>query len=227
MKRRIKINGLFLFIFTVISLAFHKLFSGNWRYEFLDEIFDVIGISFICLGFLLRISGRGHKSEVSKNGRQLVSDGPYSLVRNPMYLGIFMIGFGIILFLWKWWIIFIFVILFFIRFLPQIKREEKLLHANFTKDYELYCQKSPRLFPNLSLLWKEDIKEYLPLKYKWIKKELLSLITVIAIAFIFELHEDISHYGRYEYIKESILLINVVLYFILLFLFLLKRKKSM
>lgn len=227
MKRRIKINGIFLFIFIVIFLSFHKFFSGHWKYEFLDEILDIIGLSLLCLGFLLRISSRGHKSEKSEGGRRLVLDGPYSFVRNPMYLGIVMIGTGIILFLSKWWLVFIFILLFFIRFLPQIKKEEYMLNKHFGSMYQQYCKRTPRLFPNIAVFFRKDISEILLLRYHWIKKEIVTIVAILGAIFLIELHEDVSHYGKIEYIKETFLLLNVLTCFILLFLFLLKRKECL
>jgi len=225
MKRRIKINGIFLFIFIIVFLSFHKFFAGHWKYEFLDEILDIIGLSLICLGFLLRISSRGYKSEDSKGGNFLVVTGPYSFVRNPMYLGIVMIGTGILLFISKWYLVFIFILLFVIRYLPQIKKEEQMLNSRFGSMYQQYCQRVPRLFPNILVFLKEDIRELLPIKYRWIKKEIPTIIATVAVIFIIELHDDVSHYGKIEYIKETFFLLNVLVCFILLSLFLLRQKE--
>jgi len=82
----------------------------------------------------------------------------------------------------------------------------------------------PRLFPNLVIIFRKDIRDILPLRYSWIKKEIVAFAVVIGIVIIIELYEDISYYGKIEYIKESILLLNVFIYFILLFLFLWRKR---
>ncbi|MCD6229064.1 MAG: hypothetical protein J7K17_06310 [Candidatus Omnitrophica bacterium] len=47
-----------------------------------------------------------------------------------MYLGIFLIGLGVVLAIFKLWVFLLFLLLFLIFYLPQIIREEKELSLN-------------------------------------------------------------------------------------------------
>ena len=97
MKKRLKINGIIIF-FIVLLIAFSPgiFFRKEIVPTYWDEIAEIFGIAVILLGQIIRVSGRGYKAEKSKNGRALIQDGPYAISRNPMYLGILLIGIGII-----------------------------------------------------------------------------------------------------------------------------------
>jgi protein-S-isoprenylcysteine O-methyltransferase Ste14 len=82
-------------------------------------------------------------------GHELITQGPYHLVRNPIYLGMFgmMLAFGLSLAVWPALIgaIVIFLIGTFIR----IRSEEKLLRATFGAQFEDYAQRVPAFLPGL------------------------------------------------------------------------------
>jgi hydrogenase maturation factor HypF (carbamoyltransferase family) len=80
--------------------------------DILDDTMEIFGIALILLGQIFRVSGRGYKAEQSQQGQVLIEGGPYILVRNPMYLGILLIGLGIVLMLFNWWVICFFIIFF-------------------------------------------------------------------------------------------------------------------
>ena len=103
MKKRIGIQGFLLFLAMLMSVLLSKVIFPKWQQKILDEVLNCIGISVILTGFLFRISARGYKSEGSDNGKKLITDGPYSLMRHPMYFGTLLIGAGSILVLFAWW----------------------------------------------------------------------------------------------------------------------------
>lgn len=94
MKKRIKIQGFLIFLATLATISLSKFVFPHWKKEPWDEFLDVVGIGLVLFGFLFRITARGYKQEKSYNGKLLVKDGPYAMVRNPMYFGTFMIGTG-------------------------------------------------------------------------------------------------------------------------------------
>ena len=81
--------------------------------------------------------------------QKVITTGPYSIVRHPMYLGALIILFGVPLALGSWWgllLLIPFALIFIIRLLD----EEKLLSENLP-GYDEYHQKVRyRLIP---LLW--------------------------------------------------------------------------
>ena len=85
-----------------------------------------------------------------KKSRQLVTDGPYALCRNPLYLFSFLLGAGMTLILQNA-AVFAFFSVFFLAFhLMAISREERNLTEIFGAAYLDYCRQVPRLIPTLS-----------------------------------------------------------------------------
>jgi protein-S-isoprenylcysteine O-methyltransferase Ste14 len=203
MKKRLKINGLVIFLATVLLASFPALFLRRDVIRSFDTVAEIFGIALILLGQLIRVSARGFKSEYSKNGNVLIKGGPYSLVRNPMYLGIFLTGLGVVLMLFEWWVAGIFIVFFVIRYILLIFQEEKKLKSLFPESYHVYCKDVPhRIRPSISALLEKDISEYLPLKPKWIKKEIGPIILVLFLVLLVESWEDIKHSGMGEYLRE-------------------------
>src|SRR3989344_8541806 len=149
MKKRVQADSAIL-CFLIILTGFLYLYPQFYSRDlFNDDILDFIGVLVILKGTYVRMAARGHKKSFSKSGHGLVTSGLYQLVRNPMYLGSFLLGSGFILIVWPWWGLLIFAALFYARFNKQIAKEEKLLTGHFGKEYEQYAKKVPRLFPGL------------------------------------------------------------------------------
>ena len=217
MKRRLKINGVIMFLATVLLAVFPAVFFNHENFHSKDTVLEILGVALILLGQLVRISARGFKSENSQNGHTLIQTGPYSMVRNPMYLGIFLIGLGVVLMLFKLWVIFIFIAFFTVRYILLIRSEEKKLRLLFSGTYALYCSKVPRrVFPSINELIFNDIREYLPLKFKWIRKEIGSVIAVLFLVILIESFVDIRNGNIVEYFKELAWLGVVIFLFICL-----------
>ena len=223
MKRRLRINGVIIFCVFLLVTAFPNIFFRNDKAAHLNAVAKVCGIAFILLGQILRVSGRGYKSEHSQNGEVLIQGGPYAVVRNPMYLGILLIGVGIVLMLFKWWVVCIFLLAFILRYLMLTFKEEKKLSALFSKDYRDYCKRVPRILPSITTIMKTDIVEYLPLKFQWIKKESGAILAVLLLTLFLISWEDIKNAGLNAYIKEAITIIATVILFICLVIYLSRR----
>ncbi len=86
-------------------------------------------------------SGYIHKDKV------LARDGPYSFVRNPLYLGSFLVGLGISL-LGGWIWVMIFVVFFLVTYTNLILYEEEKLEKIFGEEFIQYRESVPRLFPD-------------------------------------------------------------------------------
>ena len=203
MKRRLKINGLVMFLATIILAIFPAVFFRKYSSGAINIFAEIFGITFILLGQLIRVSARGFKSDNSKNGSGLVKAGPYSLVRNPMYLGIILIGFGAVLMFFRPWAIIIFLCFFAVRYVLLIHKEERKLKLLFSKEYANYCKDVPhRLFPSLNELLDRGIYEYLPLKLKWVRKEIGSIVGVLSLVILVEAWEDLRYGGFQVYLME-------------------------
>jgi protein-S-isoprenylcysteine O-methyltransferase Ste14 len=80
-------------------------------------------------------------------GHQLITGGPYALVRHPMYVGILMAGLGGML-LYRTWT-FVFFALNFLGLILRARREEEALAAEFGDHWLDYCRRVPRWVPRL------------------------------------------------------------------------------
>lgn len=204
----------------MISILLSKFVFLHWKEEPLDELFDAVGIVIILSGFLLRISARGYKEEKSNSGMNLVKDGPYYLMRHPMYFGTLLIGSGIISALFELWTFAIFLLIYFLIYIPQINKEEKAFFRRFGEEYKVYCKATPKYFPKFRV----NFREYLPLKLAWIKKELFSLTAVIGTILAIEVWEDLKAFGYNEFPQELLELFVIILFFAMISYFFLRRE---
>lgn len=223
MKKRLKINGIIMSVTFVLVAVFPAIFfrQGAKSVTFWDQVAEMFGVACILLGQILRVSSRGFKAENSRNGNALIEAGPYSLVRNPMYLGIFFIGLGVVLMLFRWWALILFTIIFAIRYILLMFEEENKLIALFPEAYPAYCKKVPqRIKPSLRALLYRDISEYLPVKIAWIRKEIGTILAVLLPVLLIESWVDIKSRGINLYLQESTGVFAVIILFLCLIVYL-------
>lgn len=127
----------------------------NFRYLIFIDIFifllHIIKPSFLLSGFLLSLFGEFIQiwsfASLEKN-TTLAFRGPYSLTRNPMYIGRFFLLFGIVLLVGEIWIIIVFVMIYYFYVTNRVRREEKRLLEIFQEDYQSYCSTVKRFVPS-------------------------------------------------------------------------------
>lgn len=202
MKKRLKINGIIMVCAGLAVVIFHgvflrKYFSGVW-----ENCLQVLGFALIFLGQIIRVSARGYKVEHSDQSQALIQGGPYQVVRNPMYLGIILIGLGVVLAVFQWWAALIFAVVFIIRYILLIFEEENKLLTIFGQPYQEYCKKVPRLLPSFITLGKLKIKDYFPMRMSWFYKEIGSMIALILIILTALSWNIISSQGLSPYFKQ-------------------------
>ncbi|MCM8773934.1 MAG: isoprenylcysteine carboxylmethyltransferase family protein [Candidatus Omnitrophica bacterium] len=212
MKIRIRIQGFLTLLSIVITILLSKVIFPYWKSEPADEFSDALGIIFILFGFLFRVSARGYKEEKSQQGKILVKDGPYYLIRHPMYFGTLLIGMGIIAVLFKFWVLPVFLIIYVLIYFPQINREEKVLIKKFGQEYIHYCKTTPKYFPKVIL----NFKQYFILRLSWIKKELPSLIAVVGLIMVIEIWQEVKLFGYKDFLKETFELLAIILSLLIL-----------
>ncbi|HKE29719.1 MAG TPA: isoprenylcysteine carboxylmethyltransferase family protein [Bryobacteraceae bacterium] len=80
-------------------------------------------------------------------GHELVTQGPYGIVRNPIYLGMFGLILSTCVAFSRWWTGLAAVVLFLIGNYIRIRTEERLLRETFGDQFEEYASRVPAFIP--------------------------------------------------------------------------------
>ena len=111
-----------------------------------DKLSLVISFPFIMCGELIRVWGTGH---LRKN-KTVVTSGPYSYIRDPLYLGTLLISTGFTIAGRTWELLVIVWAVFFLYYMPyKRKREGDRLSSMFGKAYDDYRKEVRSLIPRL------------------------------------------------------------------------------
>lgn len=179
-------------LFTVAVLVLVGFTDSHWE----DHMPMVSGILFLAGCLLVGIAslGRlwcslyiaGHKT------RHLVTEGPYSICRNPLYFFSFVGGVGVGLASETLTIPFVITAAFALYYPYVIRFEEARMHALFGELYEAYCRKTPCFWPRWSLLTEPEVYPVYPRTFR---KHLISALGFIYLIGFFELIEMFKELG--------------------------------
>lgn len=86
---------------------------------------------------------------------EIVSRGPYSISRNPLYVFSFFGAFGVGAQSGSVTIAALFMLAAYAVFFFTVKREEAWLEAMFGAGYVAYCERTPRFLPDFAL-WRDE-----------------------------------------------------------------------
>jgi protein-S-isoprenylcysteine O-methyltransferase Ste14 len=156
-----------VFIWALLSQDYPGAEPGvgrTWQMGCL--LLSVVGllIRFFTVGFAPRgTSGRNTRGQVAD---VLNTTGMYSVVRNPLYLGNFLIWLGLSLFVNVWWATFIVILCFIVFYERIIFAEEKFLQEKFGATFLDWAATTPAMIPRLrnwrppelSFSWKSALK---------------------------------------------------------------------
>ena len=135
--------GNFLFkirSYTPIPFIFALLYFANPAWYTV-----AIGAPFIAVGEFLRIwavgyAGASTRARTLGAARDLVTTGPYSYVRNPLYLGNFLLSFGVCLVANVYWLVAVLIVGYFSQYLPIIALEEAYLLESCGQPYQMHIE---------------------------------------------------------------------------------------
>ena len=82
-------------------------------------------------------------------GHELIQDGPYRLVRNPIYTGMFGMLLATGLVVGRWIPLAIAIVVFLAGTYIRIQSEERLLRQAFGPEFEAYARNVPALIPGI------------------------------------------------------------------------------
>ena len=105
----------------------------------------LVGMAVALFGEMIQIWAAAHLYKDSR----FTTSGPYTYVRNPMYIGRFFLILGFFLMTANLALIAIYIVLFAAYAHVRVSREERRLKKIFGSDYEHYCSEIRRWLPRL------------------------------------------------------------------------------
>ena len=181
--RKIRINMLRLAGILIVFLAIFV--RPTWAITSTTAfVVEFIGYLFLLAGLAIRIWAifyiGGRKSD------QLVTDGPYSICRNPLYVGTFFVAVGAGLCFENLPMLITILVLIVPLHIAVAALEQKHLRAKFPDAYTLYEQKTPLFLPRFSSYYTaENITVSVPA----IRRILVDTSAVILIPIVEDLLE--------------------------------------
>ena len=152
LARLTPVSYFLLLIFIMIYIFLDTIIDDFWTFKWLAiDSMTIIGIILVAIGSFLEIVatirlGINFRIELPKEQTELVVNGIYRLMRNPIAFSLYLFVLGIFLILPNLLTLIVFI-MNIITFDAKIRNEEKFLLERFGKDYEAYKMKVGRYFP--------------------------------------------------------------------------------
>jgi protein-S-isoprenylcysteine O-methyltransferase len=116
-------------------------------------VLEIVGLVLCVTGYLLMAwalitLGRNYQlgGSAPRPEDNMVMEGPYKLIRHPMYTAALSIALAMAFLIQSWAFIGVFCI-YLVLITPLIPMEEKALHAAYDGQYSVYQQKTRKLIP--------------------------------------------------------------------------------
>ncbi len=180
-------NRIRLITILVLLLLIEDILEGIHPHD-IDSFRDPwgnTGLIFVLLGVFLRSWAAG---TIHKN-KKLADQGPYGIMRHPLYAGSFLMFIGFSIIIGDNENILFVLITFFLFYLPAIRKEERKLRRYFGREWFTYIERTSMFFPkklpgNLLSNWSFT---------QWLKNHeyracVSSLIALIILELIHEVH---------------------------------------
>jgi protein-S-isoprenylcysteine O-methyltransferase Ste14 len=158
-------------VYVIIGILFFGACALLWKPlplnlpEILRVVALIVGVPVYALGLTLVLWGRsalGQLYSVSSSlaaqlfaEHKLIVHGPYAYVRHPMYLGAELFSLGG-LFIYRTWTM-VFLSIAFLGLVFRARREEEVLAAEFSPQWEAYCQEVPAWLPRFRRRGREKL----------------------------------------------------------------------
>jgi protein-S-isoprenylcysteine O-methyltransferase Ste14 len=163
----------------VLTLVTHPSCGGR---GILEVFLQLVGFTLVVSAAMGRawvvayISGR--------KTRDLVTDGPYSIVRHPLYFfsALGFVGAGLLFA--SFVVALALLVIFMATHWPAIRAEETQLRAKFGREFVAYEERVPRFVPKPWLLTNPDVATFAPRPYSRaiIESSLILLLLPLSVA---------------------------------------------
>jgi protein-S-isoprenylcysteine O-methyltransferase Ste14 len=159
---------------TQLNVETFDNWGDSWDYFCLTVSFFGLLVRVVTVGYVpAHTSGRNVKRQIAD---QINTTGIYSIVRHPLYVGNFLIGFGISLVQFVWWLPVIYVLAFWLYYERIMFAEESFLSHKFGERYQQWAASTPAFWPRFGL-WRKP-----SLPFSWLnvlRREYTGLMIVI------------------------------------------------
>ncbi len=180
--------------------------TGHFTYPYNSHALDLawemlcLAVSFSGLAVRALTIGYTPKGTSGRNTKEQIADvlnttGMYSLCRNPLYLGNFLMGLGVMLFPRNWWLSAIYALAFALYYERIIFAEEAFLTRKFGRLYTDWAVRTPAFAPRLRG-WRSP-----ELPFSWrnvIRREYHGFYAVIVTMTLIEIRLDRVVTGHFE-----------------------------
>ena len=201
--RRIEHQGRFLFRWrsflplVLVPLVIIALSQGNlvtlsehWQHVWLGFCVAIsfLGLGIRCATIGFTPGGTSGRNTRKQKARVLNTSGLYSLVRNPLYLGNFVIIFGIAMSPMVFWLLVVVVLIYWLYIERIIAAEEAYLAQKFGDEYARWAERTPGFLPRFGN-WRSPELPFSPRKV--LRREYSGFFAIVAAYFLIELASDL------------------------------------
>jgi len=143
-KKRRPVTRLFLVVCLIFATVTHHSWSPDGP---VDRLFDWCGAALAVLGVLGRLWSTMYVG--GRKNKDLITTGPYSLCRNPLYLFSFIAGLGVCVEFENLILIGLYIVFFYAYYSRVIKSEEGRLELLFGAKFAAFKGSTPAFIPNI------------------------------------------------------------------------------
>lgn len=186
MKKRMWISR----ILGLVGVMAFLFMTSAWetRSVVVEESLFFAGVVLVAIGVVGRVWSLSYL--VGNKAKKLVTEGPFSLCRNPLYLFSFIGVLGVCLCTETMSVALIVMPIFVIVHLRSVRNEERKLGALFGPEYEEYARRTPRFFPSFASFKESDVLTVNAVLFRKGATEVAMFIVMIGVLEMTEvLHE--------------------------------------
>ncbi len=188
----------------MVGLAIVALRNFKYVYYngFFDKVLELLCLVIAFMGIGIRVytvssvpkgtSGRNTKGQVADT---LNTTGIYSILRHPLYLGNFLVWFGLVTSVRSCWFTAIAVLIFWLYYERIMFAEEEFLRRKFGKEYLAWSARTPAFFPKFKN-WKRSDRPFNLLA--GIGSEYSTVFMTIALFTVLDMLEDRIVQGHFS-----------------------------
>jgi protein-S-isoprenylcysteine O-methyltransferase Ste14 len=175
-------------------------FSYPYGSPLLDHLIELTCFAIAGVGLGIRSlvqgyapSGTSARATRRQRARKLNTTGMYSLCRHPLYLGNYVISFGVLLFFTSPYLLALFTLLFWLYYKRIMLAEEAFLDERFGDAYRAWAARTPVFFPRFSAWQHPGVPFRLS---RVLRREYTTVLLIVVALTSFEILGDFAIHGR-------------------------------